>query len=210
MINNMVANRILGFVSREYGVTTDETIGNSRRGEIKLARHVFRVLCIKVGITMNEVAKLACVERTTIYNSLRYIKNLSLNDPYEYSRYKRAERLILAMPNLRYDGQDIIDKTLVVYLAGAVTNLDAGYVEYKFKKHATALKTRFKDVVNPYELCKSQGLTKWSECMEYLIPILIKCDALFLQPDYTESNGSLHELDIFVNILNKPVFILRK
>ncbi len=84
-------------------------------------------------------------------------------------------------------------KTL--YLCGAVTS-NKNY-EKDFFYYKGVLKACQYEVINPVQLCKARGLTNWSDCMKFLIPIMIEqSDGIALIPSELPSKGRDLELKI--------------
>jgi hypothetical protein len=208
MMNYTNANRILKMCSTEYKVNELDIMSDSRKGKIIFAKHILRNLLLNSNFTSKEVIKFCNINRATLYHSIEVVNALSETDLDEYARYERLKRLILSIDKIKDD--TLAEKLdFKVFLTGKIDGLDSGYVEYKFLKHQQQLEQRFKSVVNPYALCTQKGLNTFPACMQYLIPILMECDLMFVQNDYSQSRGALHAIDIFSNILKKSVFLIR-
>ena len=81
-----------------------------------------------------------------------------------------------------------------VYLAGKISGLNMGAVFEKFSAAEFILKRDGHTVVNLLRLV-SQKWT-WEKCMKACIAELIKCDAIYLLPDWYESQGAKLEFYI--------------
>jgi hypothetical protein len=80
-----------------------------------------------------------------------------------------------------------------IYIAGKVTNLPYNQVQQKFEAAETKLQVMHKlNVVNPTKLVKQE--TPWNIAMVQCITHLQKCDAIFLLPDWNQSEGALVEV----------------
>jgi len=83
-----------------------------------------------------------------------------------------------------------------VYICGRVSGEEFTEFHKKFWLADIALRKRGYEVVNPVTLCSENDLTDWKECMQLCITELVKCDAVYLLPDWKESKGAKLEVHI--------------
>ncbi|MCL2291209.1 MAG: DUF4406 domain-containing protein [Bacteroidetes bacterium] len=75
-----------------------------------------------------------------------------------------------------------------VYIAGKVTGLNLADAFVKFGTAEFQLKQAGYDVVNPMRICSQSW--SWEKCMKACIMGLVQCDAIYLLPDWKESEGA--------------------
>lgn len=87
----------------------------------------------------------------------------------------------------------MIDKK--IYISGPMTGIHG--LNYKaFSKAENMLKLKYKTVVNPHKIHRSQTSLTWEEFMMADITALIECDYIYLLPGFQDSRGSKLELYI--------------
>lgn len=85
-----------------------------------------------------------------------------------------------------------------VYIAGKVTGEPLDECRAKFKEAELKLKSAGFQVVNPMNIVP-EG-TDWKLAMKTCIKSLLTCDAVYLLPCWTTSEGALLELTIAVRV----------
>ncbi len=96
-----------------------------------------------------------------------------------------------------------------IYIAGKISGLDYAEALAKFDKAETTLRMLGYDPVNPM---KENGLDgdgnehPWAEYMRRDIPHLLACDAIYLQADWTDSQGARLEHHIATELGMKIVY----
>lgn len=99
--------------------------------------------------------------------------------------------------------------TQKVYIAGKVTGEDYEETLHKFKEWEILLNDKGYITVNPTKLVPKD--TEWKRAMRTCISELMKCDLIFLLPDWTESKGTLIELELAatfgINMLSRAFII---
>ena len=91
-----------------------------------------------------------------------------------------------------------------IYIAGKVSGLPQGDVFVKFNVAAYQLACKGYEVVNPLKFCSSHW--SWAKCMRICIREMLKCDAIYLLPDWQESRGAMLEYYIAKEIGMKSIY----
>jgi hypothetical protein len=81
-----------------------------------------------------------------------------------------------------------------IYIAGKITGEKQGDVFEKFNAAAYRIRRKGHEVVNPLDFCKQNW--SWEQCMKVCIEQLITCDAIFMLPDWSRSNGARLEHEV--------------
>jgi hypothetical protein len=81
-----------------------------------------------------------------------------------------------------------------IYIAGKITGLSEAEVELKFMKSEAIIRKLGHVPVNPSKIVPWHA--SHSEAMRICIPVLMTCDAIYLQPDWEASTGAKLERDI--------------
>lgn len=77
------------------------------------------------------------------------------------------------------------------YIAGRVTGLPYNEVVSKFDKAETIVRNMGLEPINPLKLVHPE--TPWSDAMQICLAKLEEADAIFLLPDFSESQGACME-----------------
>ncbi len=86
-------------------------------------------------------------------------------------------------------------KKKTLYLCGAVTS-NKNYF-YDFLEQQIRLEKAGYKVLNPVDICLSNGLTNWEECMRLVLPIMITdSEGVALIPSELPSKGRDLELQV--------------
>lgn len=83
-----------------------------------------------------------------------------------------------------------------VYIAGKITGLEYDDAFAKFAAAEKHLAERGFEPVNPMRKTSEQAGLSWSDYMKEDIPYLLKCDAIYLLPDWKDSRGAQLEYTI--------------
>lgn len=77
-----LADRTMSYVAQDYGLSRDDIIGPSRRGEISEARHIVaHLLYTNTDLSLNSLAKLlGRTNHTTVLNSLDRVRERMVFD----------------------------------------------------------------------------------------------------------------------------------
>lgn len=81
-----------------------------------------------------------------------------------------------------------------IYIAGKVSGENYDIVLKKFSEAEEKLDKQGFVVVNPTKLCKKTW--NYRKCMETCITELVKCDEIYLLPDWYDSKGAVLERNI--------------
>lgn len=94
-----------------------------------------------------------------------------------------------------------------VYVSGKMSGLpDLGFP--LFNKAAASLRASGYEVVNPAEMdAADTGPKEWHEYLRRDITELVKCDAIALLPNWTESKGARLERHIAVELGMREIFL---
>jgi hypothetical protein len=82
-----------------------------------------------------------------------------------------------------------------VYIAGPVSGIPREEAAEKFREAALLLKQKGYEVINPMEVIGDQCASRL-EAMSRLLPLLLKCDAVYLLEGWEGSSGALVEMMI--------------
>jgi len=83
-----------------------------------------------------------------------------------------------------------------IYISGKISGLEKAEFEAKFKKSQEQLEANGWEVVNPCNVVPAVENPTWLDYMKADIAEMLKCDAIFMQLDWTNSNGAIIEHDI--------------
>ena len=86
-----------------------------------------------------------------------------------------------------------------IYIIGAVTYATTNELNY-FEIIEKHFKIRGYEVVNPYELCKEYNLTNRIDCLEFVLPELIKCTDVCIMETANKSYDSQTEINLVHNL----------
>lgn len=101
-----------------------------------------------------------------------------------------------------------------IYIAGKISGLNYSDAFAKFFNATKLLRGLGHEPINPMEVNGLDGDGKqhpWAEYMRRDIPVLLSCDAIYLLPDWTDSQGAklekhiADELGMLVIYESKPV-----
>lgn len=96
-----------------------------------------------------------------------------------------------------------------IYISGKISGLDVAVCEEKFgKSWMEQFRLRQYFPVNPLKIKPLFGIKKWLFYMLSDIWVLLKCDAILLQPDWIDSRGS--KIEVVVAILTNKQIIIEK
>jgi hypothetical protein len=79
-----------------------------------------------------------------------------------------------------------------IYISGKITGLPFDEAFKMFENAENELKFRGYEVVNPMKLLHEHNLS-WESYMREDLIAMMKCDAIYLLPNYHESKGALIE-----------------
>lgn len=79
-----------------------------------------------------------------------------------------------------------------VYVSGKITGLERSVAVANFARAEKFLKNKGYEVVNPTQLCDEN--VSWDDAMKICIAELVKCDAIYLLPDWQDSKGAKIEI----------------
>lgn len=85
-----------------------------------------------------------------------------------------------------------------VYISGKITGLDIHVAKQKFEEAAITVFKMGMVPVNPFAL-NHEGNTEWEHFMITDIVALIECDAIYMLPNWRESQGARIEHGIALN-----------
>lgn len=94
-----------------------------------------------------------------------------------------------------------------IYIAGKVTGLSRGQVEFYFNTAEEKLKTVFDEVVNPTKLITNPN-EDWNTAMRQCIIALCDCSHIYMLKNYADSKGACLELDISTKLNIKIILDL--
>jgi hypothetical protein len=96
-----------------------------------------------------------------------------------------------------------------IYISGKISGLDAGMAEEKFTE-SWRKQMRLKKYLplDPFMIKPLFGIDEWIFHMIADILVLLKCDAILLQPDWIDSRGS--KIEVVVAILTRKQIIIEK
>lgn len=92
-----------------------------------------------------------------------------------------------------------------IYIAGKVTGLPIAETTMKFGQAQKEIEAQGFEAVNPLAVV-NDFKTPWQKAMKMCIESLIKCDAVVLLHDYSDSKGALIEMNLAQSI-DMPVFL---
>ena len=95
-----------------------------------------------------------------------------------------------------------------IYISGKISGLDAEFVRGKFNGSEWDLIMQNKSFENPIHIRPLFGIDKWLFHMLADIWVLLRCDAILLQPDWIDSRGS--KIEVVVAILTGKEIIIEK
>ena len=96
-----------------------------------------------------------------------------------------------------------------IYISGKISGLDVESAKEKFLKswQCCIMNTSFSPI-SPFTIKPLFGIKKWAFYMISDIRVLLKCDAILLQPDWVDSRGS--KIEVVVAILTCKEIIIEK
>lgn len=95
-----------------------------------------------------------------------------------------------------------------IYISGKISGLDIYYAKRKFFESWIDQYVGDVTPINPFDVKPLFGINKWIFYMIADIWVLLKCDAILLQPDWIDSRGS--KIEVIVAILTGKLIIIEK
>lgn len=90
-----------------------------------------------------------------------------------------------------------MSNTTLIYVAGKVTGLPYNQVEAKFKHACNYVKSLGYQPINPLDYVQNKN-ANWEEAKPNLLPVIEKCDGVYLISDWNDSDGAKEELVLFI------------
>lgn len=87
-----------------------------------------------------------------------------------------------------------------IYISGAITGRDQAAAKAAFSDAETLLTVLGQEAVNPMAKVTEQESLTWEQYMKQGIPLLLKCNAIYLLPDWRTSRGARLEKSIAVEL----------
>lgn len=77
-----------------------------------------------------------------------------------------------------------------IYISGKITGLDYQETFNNFERIENMLIERGYDVVNPMKLCPKNDSWEWADYMEKDLGALLRCNAIYLMKNWSDSLGA--------------------
>ena len=82
-----------------------------------------------------------------------------------------------------------------IYISGAISDIPEAQAEASFTEAENILVNQGHTVINPFKHCRTLRKLSWKEYMAICLPLLFKCDAIYMLDGWVKSRGARCEIN---------------